>query len=527
MPVDIQRSQIDPVRAPSGAKVIPLIIIFGLLFTGCYTLRTSEGGGQTVFHPPRQVSPSSVALSGGYEIEAVATGLTFPTGVAFDDAGVPYVVESGYSYGEVWTIPRLLRIESDGTTRVIASGEKNGPWTGVAFYQGDFYVAEGGELLGGRLLRITPDGTIHPLIDHLPSTGDHHTNGPVIGPDGAIYFAIGTYTNAGIVGEDNAHFGWLLRNPVGHDIPCKDVTLKGENYTSRDPRKDPRHPGADQPVVTGAFSPFGTPTQAGQVISGQVPCSGAIFRLGKEGEPPELVAWGFRNPFGLALSPAGELYVTDNAYDDRGSRPVHGAGDLLWKITPGTWYGWPDYHGARPLNTGDHYLPPGKERPRLLLSEPPNDPPKPAAVLEVHSSSNGFDFSRNTDFGYIGEAFIAQFGDQAPATGKVFAPVGFKVVRVDPGTGIINDFAVNRGPTNGPASRIGGGGLERPVAARFNPKGTALYVVDFGVLTMGEKMKKPPGASEPMAKEQPYQGTGVLWRIVRKIPSPPMKGASR
>ncbi|HYG66563.1 MAG TPA: hypothetical protein VD838_02855, partial [Anaeromyxobacteraceae bacterium] len=131
-------------------------------------------------------------------------------------------------------------------------------------------------------------------------------------------------------------------------------------------------------------------------------------------------------------------------------------------------------------------------------------PPPPSALLGVNSSSNGLDFSRSERFGFAGEAFVAQFGDLTPSTGKVVAPVGFKVVRVDPATGVIRDFAANRGETNGPASRLGHGGLERPVAVRFDPSGDALYVVDFGVMTVGEK------GPEPRAE------TGVLWRIVRE-----------
>jgi hypothetical protein len=34
------------------------------------------------------------------------------------------------------------------------------------------------------------------------------------------------------------------------------------------------------------------------------------------------------------------------------------------------------------------------------------------------------------------------------------------------------------------AARQCGGGLERPVAVRFDPGGTSLYVVDFGVMTV-------------------------------------------
>jgi glucose/arabinose dehydrogenase len=281
-------------------------------------------------------------------------------------------------------------------------------------------------------------------------------------------------------------------------VPCEDVTLTGRNFATADVV------GGAGRVRTGAFVPFGTPTTAGQVVRGQVPCSGAVLRLRPEaGGRPELVAWGFRNPFGLAFAPDGRLFVTDNSYDDRGSRPVHGAGDLLWAVQAGVWHGWPDFHGDVPLDRGDHHDPPWDPRPPRLLVRHPNAPPTPIAVLPVHASANGLDFSRAAAFGHAGQAFIALFGDQAPVVGKTWAPVGFKVVRVDLGTGTAHDFAVNRGRRNGPASWLRRGGLERPIAVRFDPAGTALYVVDFGVMTMTRK------------GSQPRQETGALWRITR------------
>ena len=69
-------------------------------------------------------------------------------------------------------------------------------------------------------------------------------------------------------------------------------------------------------------------------------------------------------------------------------------------------------------------------------------------------------------------------------------------------TGAMQPFAVNR-EGRGPATRVGGAGLERPVAARFSPDGRSLYVVDFGVMMTTEQGPVP----------QP--GTGVLWRIWR------------
>jgi glucose/arabinose dehydrogenase len=491
-----------PMRTPFAAILLAFL-------PACFAMRGSHGGGQTGFTPPRRIDPGAVALPEGYRIEAVAVGLNFPTGVAFDEAGRPYVTESGYSYGEVWTTPKLLRIEPSGVLTKIATGSAapNGgggaPWNGVTYHDGAFYVAAGGERDGGRILRVAMDGSIRAIVDGLPSVGDHHTNGPVVGRDGNLYFAQGTATNAGVVGLDNQAFGWLERHRDFHDIPCADVTLVGRNYTT----SNPLTAAPDDRVTTGAYVPFGTATHAGQIVRGASPCNGAIFRVAPTGGVLQLVAWGFRNPFGLAFAPDGQLYTTENSFDVRGSRPVFGTGDVLYRVETGRWYGWPDFHAGRALTDTQWYKPPHEPAPGFVLAIHPGEPPKPAAVLGVHSSSSGFDFSRSAAFGHVGNAFVAQFGDMSPGVGKVLAPVGFKVVRVDVSTGVIEDFAVNRGKTNGPASRVGGGGLERPVAARFDPRGDALYVVDFGVMTIG-------------AKPQPVLGTGVLWRITRTGAAP-------
>ncbi|HEX8439772.1 hypothetical protein [Archangium sp.] len=472
------------------------LVTCAVLSSGCFHLTASDKTREE-FKPPRRLDAAAIAVPVGYRIEPIATGLTYPTAVAFDAQGTPYVTESGYSYGEDFTEPRLLRINPDGSHTVVAKGG-HAPWTGVVFHQGAFYVAEGGTEGGGRIVRVTPDGTLTPLISHLPSLGDHHTNGPAIGPDGALYFSVGTATNAGVVGPDNAEMGWLPRATDFHDIPCRDVILRGLNFTT----PNPLTPDPNDEATTGAFVPFGTATKPDQVIRGQVPCSGAIFRLAPGATAPELVAWGFRNPYGLGFSPEGRLYVTENGQDVRGSRPIFGAGDYLWAVEPGRWYGYPDFVGGRPVNQ-EWFKPPEQDQPpQFLLAEHPSPPPKPVAFFGVHSSSNGFDFSRGGTFGYGGQAFVAQFGDQSPDTGKVMSPVGYKVVRVDVATGVIQDFAANKDKgSGGPATHLRTGGLERPLSVRFDPDNAALYVVDFGVMTVTEK------------GIQPYKETGVLWRI--------------
>lgn len=462
-----------------------------------------KGGGQT---DPDRDDPNAadIAVPQGYRIELLADGLDFPVGITFDEQGVPYVVESGYSYGEVFTTPRILRLTANGERQVVAEGE-HPPWTGVSFHAGHFYVAEGSTETPGRILEIDPSGEARELVTGLPSLGDHHTNVPLIGPDGALYFGQGTATNSGVVGPDNAAMGWLARNPQFHDVPCQDVTLSGENYES----ENPLTPDGDDRVSTGAYLPFGTPSTPGQVVKGALPCTGAIMRLRLPGPtahttglplPLELVAWGFRNPFGLAFGPDGTLWATDNGYDERGHRPVFGAGDLVWRVEEGRWYGWPDFSGHRRIDS-NRFKPPFTAHPKKVLASWPEVPMEPAAFLGVHSSSNGFDLSRSEAFGHVGQAFIAQFGDMSPGVGGVVQGVGFKVVRVDLATGVVHDFAANKGKANGPASYLEKGGLERPVDARFSPDGTALYVVDFGVMTIGNE------GPEPLLK------TGRVWRI--------------
>ena len=477
-----------------------MLLIFSIVsLSACYQMRKSSGGAQIKDIPPRHVNAADIAVPKGYKIEPVVSGLTFPSAVTFDEAGNMYAIEAGYSYGEVFLAPRLLRIEKNGTTTTIATGSNNGPWTGIVFYNGSFYVAEGGELEGGKILKISKEGAITPIISNLPTMGDHHTNGPVI-KDGFIYFGLGTATNSGVVGNDNADYGWLLRKKQFHDIPCADITIFGRNYSSENIlTKD-----QNDVATTGAFSPYGVSTSTNQVIKGACPCTGSILKVPINGGNPEVVAWGLRNPFGLALSAAGKLFVTENAYDDRGSRPVWGAGDVLWEIKDGQWYGWPDFSAGKSIIDDEEFHSPGKKPVEPLLAKYPNTPPKPTAIFAVHSSSDGFDFSKNNKFGYEGEAFVAQFGDLAPAVGKVMSPVGFKVVRVNVSNGIINDFAVNRGHKNGPASWQKKGGLERPLSVRFDNDGTSLYIVDYGIMQTKGK------------QQLPQKQTGMIWKITKE-----------
>jgi glucose/arabinose dehydrogenase len=188
----------------------------------------------------------------------------------------------------------------------------------------------------------------------------------------------------------------------------------------------------------------------------------------------------------------------------RGTRPVKDDPDALLKFAPRTWYGWPDYSADLQPITAEKFQPPPETIIKSSYSEvsflidhnasnagegliPPWRGTLLAASFPSLSGAAKFDFvPAGGPFGhqYRGNAIIALSGDRAPfATGgyKQFSgPIGFKVVRVDMNTRAVEDFIRN---TRGkPASQLPGGEgvFERPVAVRFSPDGSSLYIVDFG-----------------------------------------------
>jgi len=189
--------------------------------------------------------------------------------------------------------------------------------------------------------------------------------------------------------------------------------------------------------------------------------------------------------------------------DERGRRYVVDDPDDFYEIKQDEWYGWPDFASGIRLDD-PHWGEGGHGREPVLAEFPNPSPAKPFVSFETHVAANGFDFCRNSDFGFMGDAFVACFGDLAPITTLKHAvtPSGFKVVRVDMQTRQVHDFAVNK--MTGPASKLPHDGFERPSHCQFGPDG-ALYIVDFGIIHI---------APERGAIRQ-QMDTGALWRIRR------------
>lgn len=426
----------------------------------------------------------------GYELELVTSGLTFPSSIVFDDVGELYAGEAGFSYGPAAAKAQIIHVKKNGETEVIASGFDR-PLTGLTWHEGYFYVVTGD--FNGRVYRVSKGGHKEVLVEGLRGGGDHYTSDIAFGPDGKMYFAVGTATNSGVVGRDNLMMGWLGRNEDYHDVPARDLVLKGKNYKTANflTKKE-----TDDKAYTGAYQPFRVPSTAGEIVEGQLYANGVIYRANPDGSNLEIIADGLRNTFGLGFSPNGKLFITSNGLDFRGSRPIEGDWDPFYEVFPG-WYGWPDFGSGLPV-TLPYFKPPGHSQPDFVLAQHPPIAAQPLIRFAPHTATLKFDFSTNSHFSTAGDIFFAQFGDQSPMTGLTPEPRGYRIVRVNPETGQIRDFLVNKTPGEK------GNGPERPIAPRFSPDGKELYIVDFGVMEVAEGVIYP------------YAETGAVWKVRRK-----------
>lgn len=436
--------------------------------------------------PEKADTLPSVMLPAGYRMEQVASGLTFPTSVTWDENGRMYVLEAGSAPGpKAVGSGRVLRIDGDAKS-VVLDG-LIAPASDVKFLNGEMYVAHRGTL------SVVRGGARVDLITDLP-WGDYST-GEIAFKDGWVYLGNGTVTNSGIVGDDNFVYGWPFENPRMSDVPAESVTLKGLNFISLDLRTA----GLTDTTSTGAFSPFGTPTSEGQVVAGNVKSSGSVLRVRTDGTGLETYAWGLRNPFGLRFSPAGDLIATDQGYDDRGSRPVANAPDAVYAVKQGAWYGWPDYAAGAPVTDSTLSSTRYNDRPLSMLLDGTPVPATPLAKLAVHTGAMKFDFA---PFGFDTQTrmFIASFGETDPLSGAPAAPAGSSILAYDMKTGRLEAFAYNRAQAPAGRSLFG---LNHPIDVKFGPDGF-MYVVDYGVYEInGQTANAVPG-------------TGVVWRIMRQ-----------
>lgn len=328
-----------------------------------------------------------INVPAGYRVSVFASGLNFPTGIAFRATGEEgfevYVLESGHGLpagnncndeatfqqkfpGQFNPFTPDIRVYSSGgrllrtlgkpTDATTATGGTNvlqphGPAIDVAFENG----LQGGRLFASdsnqaththngqnnssRIVTVDPTtGAVTPWITNLP-TGDHPTEQFAF-KEGWIYWSQGSTTNSGVVGRDNGG------GANQQDIPCQDIVLSQNVFDS------------GGGVMTSGYSSFGV-AQPGATVKAftgatyRGVCDGAILRARLDASNPSSTiqpySWGYRNGYALRFAPQnhilkGALVVGEDGADERGARPSNGAPDSM-QIARQNDDGTPDYHG--------------------------------------------------------------------------------------------------------------------------------------------------------------------------------------
>lgn len=496
---------------PGFSFWIAVVAIFGMAAggVGCRVVPLQVGPqGRTVKAAPLEdpkvplPDPTAAEVPPGYRVDVVASGLTYPSSIEFDDDGIMYVAEAGYTYGGQSAPARIMRVDRTGQIEVVAD-QLNGPITDLLWHEGRLYISHRGKV------SVLVGNLVQDIVTGLPSHGDHHNNQLTSGPDGKLYLGQGSASNSGVVGVDNFVFGWLGKNPAVHDVSPQPLELRGIPFTTFNPLKL----GSKKQKLlahTGPFQPFGDSSET-HIRGREVKANGTILRFNPDGSALEVFAWGFRNPFGV-WGLDGILYATDNGYDERGSRPIANAPDCIWRVKKGGWYGFPDFAAGIPV-TDPQFRPANGPAPEFLLKVHPRLVEQPLVRLPPHAGVTKLDLSHNSRFGFEGQIFAGEVGDMQPITGNGKRPVGFQVVRIDPMTGDTAPFFRARVETlGGPYMEyVTTPGPKRPVDVRFSREGDALYIADIGAIMVY------PSATPSV---RPFPGSGVIWRISRETLQP-------
>ena len=436
-------------------------------------------------------STDNFNLTSGYTIEPVVWNINAPDSLTFDESGNMYIGEAGYPLTRLPEVPKILKVTPNGNISVFVDKGLNSPIVDVVYYnETTLYVSHNHKI---SIVNLT-NGTVKDIIVGLPTNINHQNNQIAFSPDGKrLYVGIGSATNSGVVGEDDAIIGWLPNEPNVHDVPAKNVTLTGQNFvTNNTLTAEP-----NDTATTGAFVPFGTSTYPGQVIQGNIKCNGCILSANLDGTDLKLIGWGLRNPTGLAFNEEGKLFAVNHGADQRGSRPIANDSDKFYevKLNETAFYGWPDFFGnAEPVTDPKFKSPRGEGNTSLqfLMQNHPSVE-KPLVLFEPpHTSGIQMAFA-NESFGFAGEAFVGQMGTDAPISRSLPPPgtiIGQNVVHVNIDNKTITDFlTLNKATTS-----------FRPTDIVFSQNGTALFIVDWGNLSFTEN---PPTT--------PY--SGVVWKI--------------
>jgi glucose/arabinose dehydrogenase len=472
-------------------------------------------------------------------LTAYAAGMTAPSAMAFVGGETEYknallIAESGVGGDD----PQIYGFKPDGTQfyvyprgttlPLLRQGFRiYGPVGGMAVSADEkIYVSHRDDSGRGVITAFDFDGNHRTVVADLPANGDYGVTDVAVHPsNGRLYFGLGAATNSGVVGLDNWEAGWVDANREFCDSPRGPIKLNGFQFRTSNPRGGLF--GGDDIVVTGPFQAFGALGKLRIPGSGVNKPTAAVYSISPEGGDLRVEAHGIRLPRGLVFNEFGNLFVSNNGMELRGTRPVKDDHDAIVRVPLGgqVWYGWPDYSADLEPIGQEKYQPPqemiirtGYPELAVIIDQegsglvPPDRNALLHAVFPALSGAAKMAFIGDTagdEFKpFRGNVIVALSGDRAPfATGgrPLVGPQGFKVMRVDLDSKQTSDFVYNTRRMPLSMTPKAGDALERPIDVKIGPDG-ALYVLDFGQLEVKngrERVKAKTGRVFRLGKQPP------------------------
>jgi len=401
-------------------------------------------------------------------------------------------------------------------------------------------AGSGPDFAGGRLHKVDPvTGARVALVANLPAEADHQNNAIVFfkgkGKEWAI-FEQGTTTNSGTVDGEG------LGDIPCYDIQLTNAGKAFFPFTMGYNRREKNLPSGAPLQQADGMTVHGTLPCSGSVmaidINTPVGADGAnpsIRLVGFGFRNPYGMKIVPKNVEGIG----GALLTSNNDVDVRGQRPLANGGDDFWPFevdaglgdTPVRNWGWPNqvnfFSTADPqfglannqqvaastsVFTGNQSKRDSKQPGQAIAGQQPifiytgeltgtftrsGVPVAEDVDIEfvpgislstVDISANGFDFSTSKKFGLMDHFFVAGFGNlEFPIGSAPTALVGKDIRRYHVevtekgayvGT-VMHVFAKNRVQKGG-WPNLNTGGFLGPLDLAFNPKGTTMYLADFG-----------------------------------------------
>ena len=254
-------------------------------------------------------------------ISPIGGGITGPDDLVFDDEGNLYCTEI--------TNHRVSVLRPDGTTSIVAD---NIPVANpITFHQGHLIA---GELrMGGRILELDRGGGVpRVILEGVPMA-----NAFEVGPDGKLYFPAQGANEIWRISLDGGEPEVVARDlgvpdsvkfhPDGYIVSTQvgsGQVLKIDPRTGEKSVLAQLDPGLDNCTFVGK-----------RIFISHI--TGSLREILPDGKVRQLVEHGFEWPMGLAVNPAGTVYVADGmfSYTIDAAGQLASAGTLFGGMFPG------------------------------------------------------------------------------------------------------------------------------------------------------------------------------------------------